>query len=69
VPAQTPKAVIAKLNAELNRVLNLKETRDFLINTGVEVTPTTPRELARFIKSEEQKYRKIMQVSGTKLDR
>jgi tripartite-type tricarboxylate transporter receptor subunit TctC len=69
VPAQTPKAVIAKLNAELNRVLNLKETRDFLINTGVEVTPTTPQELARFIKSEEQKYRKIMQVSGTKLDR
>jgi tripartite-type tricarboxylate transporter receptor subunit TctC len=61
--------VIAKLNAELNRVLNLKETRDFLINTGVEVTPTTPQELARFIKSEEQKYRKIMQVSGTKLDR
>jgi tripartite-type tricarboxylate transporter receptor subunit TctC len=68
VPAKTPRPVIAKLNAELNRILKLPETRDFLINTGVEVTPTTPEELARFIRAEADKYRKIIQVSGTKLD-
>jgi tripartite-type tricarboxylate transporter receptor subunit TctC len=68
VPAKTPRPVIAKLSAELNRILKLPETRDFLINTGVEVTPTTPEELARFIRAEADKYRKIIQVSGTKLD-
>lgn len=67
-PAKTPKAVIARLNAEINRILKTQETRDFLINTGVEVMPSTPEELSRFIKSETAKYRKIIQVSGTKLD-
>ena len=68
VPAKTPGSVIARLNAELNRVLKLPEVRDFLINTGVEVAPTTPDELARFMKSEAEKYRKIIEVSGTKAD-
>lgn len=67
-PAKTPKSAIASLNAEINRILKMQETKDFLINTGVEVTPSTPEELARFIKSETAKYRKIIQVSGTKLD-
>lgn len=68
VPAQTPRGVIAKLNAEINRILRLPEARDYLINTGVEVAPSTPEELARFIKSETEKYRRIIQVSGTKVD-
>lgn len=68
VPAKTPKSVVAKLNEELNRILKLPEVRAFLIKTGVEVSPSTPDELARFIKSETDKYRKIIQVSGTKLD-
>jgi tripartite-type tricarboxylate transporter receptor subunit TctC len=68
VPAKTPKSVINKLNAEIVRELKLPEVRDFLISTGVEVAPSTPEELARFVKSEEAKYRKIIRVSGTRLD-
>jgi tripartite-type tricarboxylate transporter receptor subunit TctC len=68
VPAKTPKGVINKLNAEIVRELKLPEVRDFLISTGVEVAPSTPEELARFVKSEEAKYRKIIRVSGTRLD-
>ena len=68
VPAKTPKSVVAKLNGELNRILKLPEVREFLLKTGVEISPSTPDELARFIQSETDKYRKIIQVSGTKLD-
>jgi tripartite-type tricarboxylate transporter receptor subunit TctC len=68
VPAQTPRPIIAKLNAELNRILKSPEVRDYLINTGVEVTPTTPEELARFIRSEADKYSRIIKVSDVKLD-
>lgn len=68
VPARTPRDVIMKLNAEVRRILNLPDARDYLINTGVEVTPSTPEELARFIRSETEKYNKIIQVSGTKVD-
>jgi tripartite-type tricarboxylate transporter receptor subunit TctC len=68
VPAKTPNRVIAKLNAEIVRVLKMKEVNDFLLGTGVEVTPSAPEDLSRFVKSEEAKYRKIIQVAGVKLD-
>ena len=67
-PAKTPKGVIDKLNAEIGRILRGTDARDYLIGTGVEVAPTTPEELARFVKSETEKYRRIIQVSGTKPD-
>jgi tripartite-type tricarboxylate transporter receptor subunit TctC len=68
VPAKTPKAVIVKLNAEIGRILRNTDARDYLLSTGVEVAPGTPEELARFIKSEGDKYRRIIQVSGTRHD-
>ena len=68
VPSKTPKGIIARLNAELVRILRRADVRDYLLSTGVEVTPGTPGELARFIKSEGDKYRKIIQVSGTSHD-
>jgi tripartite-type tricarboxylate transporter receptor subunit TctC len=68
VPAKTPTAVVNKLNAEIGRILRSTDARDYLIGTGVEVAPGTPEELARFIKSEGDKYRKIIQVSGTRHD-
>jgi tripartite-type tricarboxylate transporter receptor subunit TctC len=68
IPSKTPKAVIVKLNAQIGRILRRTDARDYLIGTGVEFVLTTPEELARFIKSEAAKYRKIIQVSGTKAD-
>ena len=68
VPAKTPKGVITRLNAEIGRILGKTDAHDYLLKTGVEVTPGTPGELARFIRSESDKYRKIIQVSGTRND-
>ncbi len=67
-PAGTPKRVVAKLNAELNRILGMPEVVQYLTNTGVEIAPGTPEELARFIKSETAKYRKVIEVAGIKLN-
>ena len=66
-PARTPRRIIDALNAELVRVLTLPEVNQFLVNTGVEVAPGTPAALASFVRAETEKYRKIMQVSGTEL--
>ena len=68
VPAKTPRDVISKLNAELNRILHLPDTRDYLLKTGVEVEPSTPEALQRFIRSETEKYAQIIRVSGTRID-
>lgn len=68
VPAKTPKAVVGKLNAELVRILRLADVNQFLTNTGVEIAPGSPAELARFVKSETEKYRRIIKISGTRID-
>lgn len=68
VPAKTPKAVVGKLNAELVRILRLPDVNQFLTNTGVEIAPGSPAELARFVKSETEKYRRIIKISGTRID-
>lgn len=68
VPAKTPKSVIGKLNAEIVRILNLPDAKDYLINTGVEIAPSTPEALRRFVRSEESKYGKIIKTAGIKLD-
>ncbi|HEY7655740.1 MAG TPA: tripartite tricarboxylate transporter substrate binding protein [Burkholderiales bacterium] len=68
VPAQTRKAIVGKLNAELVRILRLPDVNQFLTNTGVEIAPGSPAELTRFVKSETEKYRRIIKVSGTRVD-
>ena len=66
-PAKTPKQVVSALNAEIVRVLRLPEVNQFLVNTGVEVAPGSAADLTRFVRAETQKYRRIIQVSGTEL--
>ena len=64
VPAKTPKAIIAKLNAELVRILRSKDTNDFLLSTGVEVAPGTPEELARIVREDAVRYGKIIKAAN-----
>lgn len=68
VPEKTPKRLVAMLNGELVRILKLPEVIEYLNKTGVDVRPGTPDALARFIKSERDKYHRIIRESGTKLD-
>jgi len=68
VPAKTPKKIVTTLNTEIVRVLKMPEVQDYLHKTGVEIAASSPEELARFIRSEQEKYRKIIRVSGTRLD-
>jgi tripartite-type tricarboxylate transporter receptor subunit TctC len=68
VPARTPQNVIGKLNGELVRILKLQDVVERLVATGVEVAPSSPEELARYVKSETAKYRRIIEQSGAHLD-
>jgi tripartite-type tricarboxylate transporter receptor subunit TctC len=63
-PARTPKRVIDALNAELVRALTHPDVNQFLVNTGVEVAPGSPAELARFVKSEAAKYGRIIKTAA-----
>jgi tripartite-type tricarboxylate transporter receptor subunit TctC len=67
-PAGTPKDVVAKLNAEVNRVLALPETKERFLKAGVEPTGGSPEEFARHIRTEVTKWAKVVKDADIKAD-
>ena len=67
-PAGAPRAVIARLNSELVKILNGADMKERMAQIGVDPTPSTPEELAAFVKAETIKYTKVAQDAGIKLE-
>jgi tripartite-type tricarboxylate transporter receptor subunit TctC len=65
-PAKTPKPIIAKVNAEVARVMALPEVKDALLSQGAEAQPTTPEEFGRYVQSEIVKWTRVVKESGAK---
>ena len=67
-PANIPKDIVARLNAEITKILNEPATREKISAQGFNVTLATPDELGRFIQSEHEKWGKLVKQSGAKVD-
>jgi tripartite-type tricarboxylate transporter receptor subunit TctC len=65
-PAKTPAPVIAKLNAAVNAVLKDPETAKKLIEAGADPAAGTPEELAAFLKSELERWGKVVKEKNIK---
>jgi tripartite-type tricarboxylate transporter receptor subunit TctC len=59
-PANTPRSVILRLNKEIIGALNVAEVRQFLLRQGLEVSTSTPEELGRYMKSEFDKWTRLI---------
>ena len=67
-PASTPDAVVAKLNAEVIKVLAMADARDRLSTVGVEPLGTTPEEFADQIRSDVLKWGKIIRAANLRAE-
>lgn len=67
-PAGTGKEIIAKLHAEITRILQLPETRDQLAALGMTVVASTPEQFAKTIQDDAQKFGRIIRQAGIRLD-
>lgn len=67
-PAGTPREVVAKLNAEMQRVFKLPEVADKLKTLGLEPWISTPEELGRLQAAEIVKWAKVVKESGAKAE-
>lgn len=65
-PAGTPKAIIAKLNAEINAVLKMPDVRAKLEGAGIEIQGGSPEDYAALIKSDLAKWSKVIKEAGIK---
>lgn len=67
-PAATPPAIVQRLNAEITAVLRSSEVRERFASAGLEPLPSTPEELGALMKSETQKWAKVIKESGATVD-
>jgi tripartite-type tricarboxylate transporter receptor subunit TctC len=66
--AGTPPEVVAKLNAETVRVLNLPEVRERFRTLGVDVIASSPEQFAQHLKSEIAKWDKVVREAKIRVD-
>lgn len=67
-PAATPRDVLAKLNAETVRTLNLPDVNSRILALGAEVKATTIAEFETFNRDQIVKWAKVIKESGAKAE-
>jgi tripartite-type tricarboxylate transporter receptor subunit TctC len=66
-PANTPPNVVAKISADVARVLALDEAKQRLAEQGAEPEPSTPQAFAAFVNGEIAKWLDLARKTGIKL--
>ncbi|HEX2826285.1 MAG TPA: tripartite tricarboxylate transporter substrate binding protein [Burkholderiales bacterium] len=64
VPARTPKAIVDRLNAESRKVLATPAVQEQFAAQGLEAAASTPHELGTYLRSEVEKWGKVVKASG-----
>jgi len=67
-PTGTPRDVIDKMSAELARIVNLPDTREKLINQGMEPFVLAPDQVTALIKADVAKYAKIVKTANIRVE-
>jgi tripartite-type tricarboxylate transporter receptor subunit TctC len=67
-PARIPPDIVRRLNSEIVSVLKSPEVRERLASQGVEATPTTPEEFGRLLVSDLERWAKVVQRAGIRLE-
>ena len=67
-PAGTPKPVLARLNAELNRVLKLPAVREKLAAQGIEAVGSTSEEFTARMRTDLASYQQLIKATGIRAE-
>ena len=67
-PAGTPREIVLKLHGEITKLLNTAEVKERFAKQGVEVRTTTPEAFGDFVKSEVERWGKVIREAGIKAD-
>ena len=69
LPAKTPRAIVSKVNQDMNSIFNLPDVKERLAAGGADVMATmTPAQFGQFVRSEIEKNRRIIQAAGVKIE-
>jgi tripartite-type tricarboxylate transporter receptor subunit TctC len=68
VPSGTPREIVNKLSADMNKVIHSEETRTRMAAIGLTPVGDTPEQFDAFIKAEIPKWAKVVKASGATVD-
>ncbi len=63
-PAGTPKPIVAKFNVEVRKILAMPDVKERLTGLGADPAGDTPEEFARYVKSEMERWGKVVRATG-----
>jgi len=66
-PANTPDAVVSRLNKAVAEAANAPKIREALAAQGMEVQPSTSADLGALLQSETEKYKSLLESAGSSL--
>ena len=67
-PTGTPREVVDRMYREIRAILDMPEVQKRFTELGFDVAGSTPEEFGRFLRAENEKWKKIAEIAGTKLD-
>jgi len=67
-PAGTPAAVVARLNAEINRALSAPDVQSRMNALAIEPTPMSPADFEKILRTDVERYAKVVKQLGLKAD-
>lgn len=68
VPARTPRAIIARLNAELTKTVKLPDVRGRMLDLGLEPVGNAPEEFASFVKADLARWAKVIKEANVRVE-
>jgi tripartite-type tricarboxylate transporter receptor subunit TctC len=69
VPAGTPKEIVTRLHAAINKILDMPDVRERLIKVGIQPSGSkSPDEFAAFVRSQAQTRSEVIKAVGIKIE-
>jgi len=63
-PAKTPPSLVNRLNKEIAAILNRPDIKERIFNTGTEIVASSPQQFVEKIKSETNKWGRVIKNAG-----
>jgi tripartite-type tricarboxylate transporter receptor subunit TctC len=67
-PAGTPRPVVTRVNQAINKALQRNDVKELLVSRGADPGGGTPEEFARIIRTDYDKWGKVVKASGARVD-
>jgi tripartite-type tricarboxylate transporter receptor subunit TctC len=67
-PANTPRAMVDRLNGDMLKIVRTPDVKEKLNAAGAEPSPLATEEFAAFVKSEVEKWAKVVAATGMTVD-